>query len=344
MGSSRASMRCALVLCAVLIGACCAVAPARPCPGCGGEVADTVNFCPECGRDARGTAGLEGGVGAEIRAGDAGIVVVSVLPGGAAERAGVEAGWTIESVDGTTTRGMGVDDAAKVLRGAVGSEVQLGLRSAAGDLKVIAVKRARLVLGLPRAGMAGEGIGLIGLPLLTAETPAGVRAAVAELEKQGARGFIIDLRGSRGGQVQAMEQVAGIFVPKGGVLWVVEMTGEGRHAVKSAGPGDVKAPLVVLIDGATQGSELLASAIKTRHRGVVVGQRSSGTCAVRKVEARADGTAAFKDVGRFMAEPMTGLSGVGVTPDRVMPGEATPEDYLRAGVEELRKAMPERRP
>ena len=315
-----------------------AVAFAKPCPGCGRELPDAAFFCADCGRDLRPGADAGGGVGAEVHASEAGVAVVAVLPGGAAEKAGIQAGWTIESVDGQTTRGMTIENAAKLLRGEVGSNVQLGLRTAGGELKVVTVARSKLVLGLPRVRMVAEGIGLIGLPLLTAETPGGVRAAVTELRT--ANAFIIDLRGTRGGYLEALEHVAGMFLRKGAPLWVVEMKDGTRSIVKSPGPGEMKAPVAILIDGATQGGELLASAFKTRNRGILIGQKTPGSSAVRKVDEKVDGTAAFREVGRFMADPTTPLSGVGVTPDRVLPADAAPEDYVRAAVEELRKAAP----
>jgi C-terminal peptidase prc len=159
------------------------------------------------------------GVGIQIEATDAGVLVKAVLPDSPAEKAGLQAGWIIESIDGTVAKGMEMEKAVSLLRGEVGSVVQLDVRTASGESRHVSVTRDKIAIGAPKTSMAADEIGMVHIVSFNPETADNVRKAIADLQSRGAKAIILDLRGPAGGAPGAIEQVAGVFLVKGSVLW-----------------------------------------------------------------------------------------------------------------------------
>ncbi len=139
------------------------------------------------------------------------IVVVSPIEGTPASRAGVQTKDVIVEVDGKSTKGMTTEDAVKLIRGKEGSEVILGLRRN-NQLLQIPLIRARIEIHAVDSQMNttknGANIGYIRLKQFNANASREMRSAINKLEKEGADGYVLDLRSNPGGLLQSSIDIA----------------------------------------------------------------------------------------------------------------------------------------
>lgn len=264
-----------------------------------------------------------GGVGLELVAAPAGVVVHAPVAGGPAWRAGVRNGDAIVSIDGADVRGMSVRDVVGMLRGDAGSTVAVGLRRptegpdidgagpANGSRVVTLVRevvRTDSVLGdrrLPDGSwdwfIEGEpGVGFVRITSFGDRTPLELDSALAAIAAAPAvRGLVIDLRGNPGGLLGAAIDVCDRFVDDG-VIVSTRRRGPRDAAVvepRRATPGAVFVglPLAVLIDGLTaSAAEIVAACLQDHARAVVVGSRSFGKGTVQSIVPLSDGRRLLK--------------------------------------------------
>lgn len=176
-----------------------------------------------------------------------------------------------------------------------------------------------------------ENIGYISLPdLATAFTPANVRSAVQDLEKQGVNSIILDLRGNPGGRLIEMMQVAGIF--SNGFLWRILTRWTLPIPYPAVGMIETDLPLAILIDGnVNSAAEGLAGALQAKGRAVLFGETTAGNVEAVLPFCFRDGSQAWIATG--VLAPLRGATweGQGVVPDTT----TVPEEALEAAVSYL---------
>ena len=264
-----------------------------------------------------------GGVGLELVASPAGIVVHAPLVDGPAWRAGVRAGDVIAAIDGVDTRGMSVRDAVAILRGDVGSTVAVGLQRASSgpdidgagrsdDSRTVTlvreIVRTDSVLGDRRRAdgtwdwfVEGEpGIACVRITGFGDRTLAELDAALETIAAApDLRGLLIDLRGNPGGLLGVAVDVCDRFVDDG-VIVSTRRRGAGAAAVvepRRATPGSAVAgvPIAVMIDGLTaSAAEIVAACLQDHARAVIVGSRSFGKGTVQSILPLSDGRRLLK--------------------------------------------------
>jgi len=267
-------------------------------------------------------------------------MVVTIVTGAPADKAGIRPGDTIVAIDGEDATTLSSQSLGDRLRGgAAGSAVRLTVKRAAGPTDPIDVVRAQIVQPAIETKLLAGGIGYIALHNFAdayarfadghniAET---LDLALQSFEQAGVAGWVFDVRGNPGGSEQTLAEVAGRFVAGGIVLQSVDR----EHQV-SEGPVDghlypVQRPLAVLIDGQSgSASELFAATIKEYGRGHLVGQRTAGAVNGALETELPDGAA----VQYTVVEGRTGkehrlLDGAGVSPDETVGGRGSPEAVL----------------
>lgn len=274
------------------------------------------------------TAASYSGIGVEVLPSQQGLVVVRVQPGPAA-RAGVEKGDVIVRIGGSPVAGI---DAAKVLErvvGAPGRKIELVL-DRAGRTVVVDVRRGMVDAPTVEGRMvlyAGARWGVIQLASFRSGAARLVRQQVVRLQRMGATGFVLDLRGDPGGLVGQAVAVSSLFLD-GGV--VVSLTGAHYvHEVFDAARKPItKLPLVVLVDHYTASSaEIVAAALSQRGRAIVVGQRTFGKGVVQAVDPLGNGAALILTVARYFTPDGKALEHVGVVPQLpAVDDPSTPQD------------------
>lgn len=254
------------------------------------------------------------------------IGVVGVVPGSAADLAGLGTGDVIESINDISTRDMPVAYAEILLKGARGNEVKLAVirlgKSSSEEVKLALGKSA--VPPVFNKLIDGK-FGYIRPEVMTAGRSELVAKAVRSLAKEGATHFILDLRNASVGEDQEGLKLADLFLDSGEMAWV-----EGQKMPRktfTAVPEDTvtKAPLVVLTNrGTANGAEIAAAILLNAKRAEVVGDRTYGDAGARSVVNLDDGSALILTLGKYYtASEKEAIQDRGVVPTVPM------SDYLR---------------
>ena len=227
------------------------------------------------------TTGKYGGIGSVIRADSDYVRIAEPYRGSPADRAGLQIGDKILSVDGKDLKGATTQEVSSRLKGEPGTTLRLTVRKfRTGEVQKLTIRRERIAIpALPYYGMLGDSLGYIHHNDFTEGCSGQMRKAIEVLRKQGARGLILDYRGNGGGIVQEAISILSMFVPSG--TEVLVMKGKVEEAGKvfrtTEEPIARTLPLVVLVDNYTaSAAEIVAGAIQDLDRGVVVGQRTFG--------------------------------------------------------------------
>lgn len=227
------------------------------------------------------------GLGVELKPGEDCLKILSVIPGGPADEAGIVAGDRIMGVDAISAADRDPDYIADLLRGPEGSLVSLEIASVDQQPRSIRVARRRVdvpcVENIHLVDTDAK-IGYFRLTNFQKSTPAEVEKALWALSRQGMRSLIIDLRDNPGGLLPASVEVADRFIDSGRIL-----TTRGRNARENFDYSAHRAntwnvPLAVLIDrNSASASEIFSGAIRDSNRGTVVGEKSYGKGSVQGI-------------------------------------------------------------
>ena len=264
------------------------------------------------------------------------IVVVSPIEGTPASKAGVQPKDVIVSIDGESTKGMTTEDAVKLIRGQEGSEVTLGLRRK-GEVVTGPLKRARIEINAVESrlntGSDGTKVGYIRLKQFNAKASREMRTAIRELEKQGAQGFVLDLRSNPGGLLEASVDIARQWLDEGTI--VSTKTRDGIQDVRRAtGSAVTDRPVVVLVnEGSASASEILSGALQDNNRAVLVGQKTFGKGLVQSVRGLSDGSGLTVTIAKYLTPKGTDIHKNGIRPD--VPVELSEEEIQSLTVEQL---------
>jgi C-terminal processing protease CtpA/Prc len=162
--------------------------------------------------------------------------------------------------------------------------------------------------------LSGE-TGYVRLTIFGTTTAAELRAAIEQLNAQGARAYVLDLRGNSGGYRDAALGVTSLFVPGGPVLTVLGQHGR-RTVFRADGSPISRKPLAVLVNGDTaSASEIVAGAIQDDRLGTIVGERTYGKGLVQSVFPLPDGAAIKVTTGRYYTARGRDIDAVGITPN-----------------------------
>lgn len=224
--------------------------------------------------------GHYGGIGSTIRQIGDYVGIDSPNKGFPADKAGLQPGDLIISVDGKNMKGASPSDMSNLLKGAPGSEVKLVIRRDNIDREVEFKREEITVKSIPYYGMINEETGYVLLRSFTMSASSDIRDAISDLkENYNMKSLILDLRGNPGGLLTEAINVSNLFIPKGQVVVSTRGRTEELNQIykTSQNPFDTEMPLVVLIDrGSASASEIVAGTIQDLDRGVVIGQRSYG--------------------------------------------------------------------
>jgi carboxyl-terminal processing protease len=265
-----------------------------------------------------------GGIGVVLGDKEGSAYVVEVFEGTPAEAAGIEPEDQFVEIDGVRREKWTTEEVVKRVRGKEGTDVELtmvrpGEEGEPGEEYTATVTRAMIELPNIESELKGE-VGYIRLAQFNSKSSEDIRAAISELEKQGARSFVLDLRDNPGGLLSEAVDVTSLFVESGVVVQVEE---RDQEPVQSRASGDTAtdAPLVVLInENSASASEIVAGALQDYDRATLVGQKSFGKGSVQTVEelpASIGGAVKFT-TAHYLTPKGRAIDGVGLTPDVVV--------------------------
>jgi carboxyl-terminal processing protease len=245
------------------------------------------------------TEGTFGGIGVEFYVRDGYPTVIAPIDGTPAWEAGLRSGDVIVQIDGRSTYGLTVADAADRLHGPDGSEVRVQVSREGEDdeHEITLVRRIIERKAVPYAFVAQDSIGYLRLSAFSAHTAEETRTMLERLRAEGAKSLVLDLRMNPGGLLDQAVGVTEAFLPRG--TMVVYTRGrvrseDSRYYADEPRP-NLKWPVVVLVDGGSaSASEIVAGALQDLDRALLVGSTTFGKGSVQRLFPLPDQKAALK--------------------------------------------------
>lgn len=246
------------------------------------------------------------GVGVSYQIMNDSVVVIEVISGGPAEKVGILPGDRIIKADGKNLTGeeASTDNVIKYLRGEKGSKVVLEIKrtNSFRSQKYDVIRGDIPVNSVDASYMIGEDIGYVKVGKFARTTYDEFYEAINRLKEEGARNYIVDLRGNAGGYMDQAIYMANEFLPKGRmIVYTVGRNPQNMTQAISDGNGDFQdARVTVLTDEfSASASEIFAGAMQDNDRGVVIGRRSFGKGLVQNQTTLSDSSAIRLTVARY---------------------------------------------
>jgi carboxyl-terminal processing protease len=279
------------------------------------------------------------GIGLSVVEAKRGLRAVRVFPRSPADRAGIEPGDVIVSVDGESIAGQSSTEATGKIKGPEGTQVTVGVRDAkTGRVRELKLTRAEVELPnlsgrVERVG--GRKLGYVRMLSFSAGSHGQLADAVRKVQRRGAEGIVLDLRGNPGGLLEEAVLSASVFLPEDRVVVSTDARTQGHSVHKTIGDPLPRRPLVVLIDrGTASAAEILTAALADDAGAPVVGTRSYGKGVFQEERGLANGGALKLTVGEYFTPAGVNLAqSHGIHPDVKAsdnPGTAADEAKQRA--------------
>jgi carboxyl-terminal processing protease len=258
--------------------------------------------------------------------------VISVVPGGPADKAGLLGGDIIEALNDKSTREMSLAELDAFLGGAPGSVVNLSVvRPTKAQPQKITITREPLKYPPVTFRMLEQQIGYVraeGFPKGRAQE---IAARVRELQKQGAKRMILDLRNSGDGEASEGVATANLFLNHGEIGYLQGQKFPRQNFTAEASQDICNLPVVVIVNKTTAGAaEIVAGAILDNARGDVLGDKTFGAGSIAKMIDLPDGSALVLPVAKYYTPSGKIIDEVAISPNVMVADKADefviPED------------------
>lgn len=292
-------------------------------------------------------SGSFGGVGMEVGIQDDQLTVVAPLKNTPADRAGIRAGDKIVMIDDKPTSGMTSDEAVKLIRGEIGTQVKVTLeRKGEPNLLVKTLTRASIEIPTVDTELLPQNVFVISLYSFSANSPNLFRQALREFIESGSNKLVLDLRNNPGGYLEAAIDMASWFLPTGKIV-VSEQFSDGREPEVYRSRGyDVftdRLKFAILVnEGSASASEILAGALQEHGKATLIGAQTFGKGSVQELVSITSDTSLKVTVAHWFTPDGKSISVGGLEPDIEV--ELTPENtkdgvdpQMEAAVEYLLK-------
>ena len=266
-------------------------------------------------------SGRFSGIGLSVSEVKQGLRIEKIFPRSPAEQAGLQAGDLIVSVDGDSIAGESSEVSTEKIKGPEGTEVTIGVKKEAkGKVRELEIERAQITLPVVSSSVkeiGGRKLGYVRLISFSEGVHALLRNAVQKVEKEGAEGIVLDLRGNGGGLLEEAVLSASVFLPKDEVVVTTDSRTQGHSVYKTAGDNLPAVPVVVLIDRNTaSAAEILTAALADDADAQTVGTRSYGKGVFQQEIDLSNGGALKLTIGEYFTPDGVNLANSrGIHPD-----------------------------
>jgi len=265
------------------------------------------------------TSGKFGGLGIEVGM-EAGVVkVISPIDNTPASKAGLKAGDYIVKIDGVQVQGKSLMDAVELMRGLVGSSIEITVRRR-GVKKAMIFNITREIIQVQsvKSELIDNNIGYIRLTSFNENSSQQIKEKVEKLNKdKNLKGYILDLRNNPGGLLSQAIKISDFFLDNGEIVSTKSRkVSENRKWFAKKGDITEGKTLVVLINyGSASASEIVAGALKDHKRAIILGENSYGKGSVQSIIPLKNKGAIRLTIAKYYLPSGKSISEIGVTPD-----------------------------
>ena len=256
------------------------------------------------------------------------IMVLSPIKGSPAEKAGILPGDYIVSVDGVQYTGEETSIAANKIKGEVGSTVKIEILRD-NETMTFELQRENIKVNPVEGKVLENNIGYIEFSSFDEETAEEFKTKFEELQSQGIKSLIIDLRNNGGGIVDEALEIADYVLEKDAVI-LYEVDKDGNEEVeKSENDPIITMPIIILTNENTaSSSEILAGALKDHGKAKIVGTKTYGKGVIQQLLTLPDGSGLKITSEEYLTPNKTKIHGVGIEPDETVELPDTVENVL----------------
>ena len=262
------------------------------------------------------------GIGVYLQESSNGVVVVKVVPGSPAQKAGLQAGDVIVKVDDVDVSSAPLDVISTLLKGDDGTFVKVTVRRADKTL-TFTVQRRRIVAPTVSLNMNTTTVAVVQIDQFTDTTPSELRQAMSMVK---APKLILDLRGNPGGLVESLVDIAGMFMgPKPVFMY---RDNEQTTVISTKTPQIYTGKIYVLVDRySASAAEMLAGALQDNKRATIVGERTFGKGVGQTLFDLDDGSLLYLTTFEFRTPAGKIINNYGIDPD-IKVDPATALEYV----------------
>jgi len=265
------------------------------------------------------TSGKFGGLGIEVGM-EAGVVkVISPIDNTPASKAGLKAGDYIVKVDGVQVQGKSLSEAVDLMRGPVGSSIEITVRRLnVKKALIFNITREIIQVQSVKSELIDNNIGYIRLSSFNENSSEQIKVKIKKLNiDKNLKGYILDLRNNPGGLLSQAIRISDFFLENGEIVSTKSRTAsENRKWFAKKGDIINGKTLIVLINyGSASASEIVAGALKDHKRAIILGENSYGKGSVQSIIPLKNKGAIRLTVAKYYLPSGKSISKVGVTPD-----------------------------
>jgi carboxyl-terminal processing protease len=253
--------------------------------------------------------------------------VVAVIPGGPADKAGIDNTDIIESIEGKSTHDMSLAEIRSLLPGEDGTTINVAVvRPRKAEPQKVAITRGVVAIPPTTEKMLADNTGYIQVDAFPEGKSLEIAAKIRDLQKQGAKKLLLDLRNCAGGVESEGIATANLFLDHGTIAYL-----QGQKYPRQAFNADptkdiTKLPVAVLVNRGTAGpAEIVAAAILENARGDLVGDKTFGDGSVQKLIEMKDNSALILSIAKYYSPGGKAIQDVAVTPN-VLIADAVEDD------------------
>ena len=273
----------------------------------------------------------KGNIGAAVSKRFGYATVVSVIPGGPADKAGLQGTDILEAIENKSTHDLSVAEIHNMLAGAPGSTITVSVvRPRRAEPQKLTITREVVAIPAVSEKLMDNNIGYIQVDAFTKGKSQEVASRIKEAEKSGAKKLILDLRNCAGGDEAEGISTANLFLNHGTIAYL-----QGQKVSRETFNADpskaiTSLPLALLVNRGTAGpAEIVAAAVMENARGDVVGDKTFGEGSMQKLIDLPDGSALILSVAKYYSPSGKAIQDTAVTPNVVVAANddsALPDD------------------
>ena len=253
---------------------------------------------------------------------------------------GLKSNDLILEINGKSSKGMSVKDAADLIRGEKGTNVTLFIKREGAPEKLYTITRDKIdvksvSINIPKTTNVPKNIGYIRLNSFLSHTASDeIKDALKKLSAKD--GYVLDIRSNPGGLLTNAIAISDMFLSSGLIVSTVDRDGYKETQQSINNPITTK-PLVILIDGGSaSASEILSGALKDNGRATLIGTKSFGKGLVQEINKLPGGSGVNITTQKYLTPNGTDINKKGITPDVEV--KNTEEDIKNKKDKQLEKA------